>query len=121
MLKFYNNKDQWTSEAGWGFMFLMLAVFVISTIPSFSFAAGDTANDAIGSTLCLITNSLTGTWGKAIATVAIVALGIGLFLGKLSWGLAMSTAIGVGLIFGAGQVATFLGGTGASCSTAAGT
>jgi type IV secretory pathway VirB2 component (pilin) len=114
MLKSYNDKNQW-SQAGWSFMFLMFAVFLINTIPNFSFAD---SNDAIGKTLCTVTTALTGTWGKAIATVAIVALGIGLFLGKLSWGLAMSTAIGVGLIFGAGQVATFIGGTVAagSCS-----
>jgi type IV secretory pathway VirB2 component (pilin) len=72
-----------------------------------------TDNDAVGGVLTKVSCSLTGTWGKAIATIAIVALGIGLFLGKLSWGLAISTAVGVGMIFGAAQITQWLGGTSA--------
>jgi type IV secretory pathway VirB2 component (pilin) len=51
---------------------------------------------------------LTGKGGKAIATIGLVALGIGLFLGKLSWGLAIATGIGIMLIFGSGQVINWI-------------
>ena len=61
-------------------------------------------NDAIGAELCNVVNQLQGGIGKAIATIAIIVLGIGLFLGKLSWPLAVATAIGIGLIFGAAGV-----------------
>ena len=68
------------------------------------------SSDGISPVLGKITCALKGSWGKAIATVAVVVLGIGLFLGKLSWGLAVATAIGIGLIFSAGTVVTWLGG-----------
>ena len=68
-----------------------------------AFAASGSA-DAITQVLCNVIGQLQGGIGKGIATVAIVVLGIGLFLGKLSWPLAVATAIGIGLIFGAAGV-----------------
>jgi type IV secretion system protein VirB2 len=64
--------------------------------------------NAIEDTLCNVVNSLTGGVGKGVATIAIIALAIGLFLGKLSWGLAMATGVGVGLVFGAPTVVEWL-------------
>jgi type IV secretory pathway VirB2 component (pilin) len=69
--------------------------------------------DAITQVLCNVIQQLQGGIGKGIATIAIVVLGIGLFLGKLSWPLAVATAIGIGLIFGAaGIVGWISSGTG---------
>jgi len=63
----------------------------------------------IENTLCDILEILTGTAGKAIAVFALVFLGISLFLGKVSWGLAVSTALGIATIFGAPQLVSVLG------------
>lgn len=71
-------------------------------------AASGTGTDAIASVLCVIVTALQGTIGKGVATIAIVVLGIGLFLGKLSWPLAVATAIGIGMIFGASDMVSWI-------------
>ncbi len=85
------------------FSFFALVIFLN---PSQAFAA----DTEIESTLCTILYFLTGTIGKAIAAFALVFLGISLFLGKVSWGLAISTALGIATIFGAPQLVETLGG-----------
>jgi len=81
------------------------------------------ATDAISAVLCKVTNMLTGSIGQAIATIGVVVLGAGLFTGKLSWTTAVATAAGIGLIFGAANLAQWFavgsGSAGAtsSCST----
>ena len=65
-------------------------------------------DDAISKVLCNVVKQLNGPIGKGIATIAIIVLGIGLFLGKLSWGLAVATAIGIGMIFGAAQIVVWI-------------
>lgn len=75
-----------------------------------SISGNDDQGDVIASTLCIITKALKGPIGKAVATIAIVVLGIGLFLGKLSWPLAVATAIGIGLIFGSSEMVTWVSG-----------
>ena len=71
-------------------------------------AWGDDTPDAISKVLCDVVTTLQGAIGKAIAIIAIIVLGIGLFMGKLSWPLALATAIGIGIIFGAGTIITWL-------------
>ena len=96
-----------------------IAILLSSLIPNTSFAASD-SGDAIASVLCTIVGALQGAIGKAVATIAIVVLGIGLFLGKLSWPLAVATAIGIGMIFGASEMVGWISGTtgtdGKSCT-----
>ena len=77
--------------------------------------------DVIGDTLCALVNNVSGGIAKSIATLAIFAVGIGLFMGKLSWGTAALTAAGVGVIFGASKLVGWLGGSDATgaCPTAA--
>ncbi len=89
------------------FLFSFFAL-VIALNPSQAFAAAETQLEA---TLCTILGFLTGNIGKAIAAFALVFLGISLFLGKVSWGLAISTALGVATIFGAPQLVETLGGS----------
>ena len=82
--------------------FTFLCLLCVSV--NHSFAAGETDTDtnknAIETTLCNVVNSLTGGIGRSVATIAIIALAIGLFLGKLSWGLALATALGIAMVFG---------------------
>ena len=84
---------------------LCLMFFVSMVYTDLVFA---TADNAISDVLCVTVNWFTGPIGKAIATLAIVAMGIGLFLGKISWPLALTTALGIGLIFGASAMVTTL-------------
>lgn len=71
-------------------------------------SGGSGSSEPIAETLCLISKALQGPIGKTIATIAIVVLGVGLFLGKVSWPLAVATAIGIGLIFGSSEMVSWL-------------
>ncbi|KAF8818826.1 TrbC/VirB2 family protein [Rickettsia endosymbiont of Cardiosporidium cionae] len=96
-------------------VFLFLTNAIMFSYYDVVFAVG---TDVIGDTLCNLISNLQGTIGKAIATLAIFAVGIGLFLGKASWTIAATTAVGVGIVFGAGQIVDWLNiGTVASCTT----
>jgi len=93
---------------------LLLAVgMYASMIPDFAFAAAATS-DALTDTFCNIVGLLTGATGKAIATIAIIIVGIGALLGKISWGMALIVAVGVALVFGADTIVTALGATSAT-------
>ncbi|KAF8817988.1 TrbC/VirB2 family type IV secretion system protein [Rickettsia endosymbiont of Cardiosporidium cionae] len=88
-------------------VFSLLLVMVF--FPCTSFAAGE---DGISCTLYKVTSQLTGPIGQGISIIAVVVLGIGLFLGKLSWGLAIATAVGIGIIFQAPKMVSWLSGVG---------
>jgi type IV secretory pathway VirB2 component (pilin) len=85
--------------------------FILLTFGSIGQAYAATppaATNAIETVLCNVIQSLTGPIGRMVGTIAVVALAIGLFLGKLSWGLAVATGIGVAMLLGAAQVVTWL-------------
>ncbi|HEU5047437.1 MAG TPA: TrbC/VirB2 family protein [Rickettsiales bacterium] len=93
----------------WNLTLLMAVGICFSMFPD---AAHATTNNAIEQVFCNVVAVLNGPTGKAIATVAIIAVGIGALLGKISWGMALIVALGVALIFGAGTIVDNLGGTG---------
>ncbi|MES2214643.1 MAG: TrbC/VirB2 family protein [Pseudomonadota bacterium] len=97
-------------------VFCMGAVILASSDAAFA-AATSNSNDVIGQTLCRVTQTLTGNIAKSIATIAIFVVGISLFMGKVNWGTAAMTAAGVGIIFGAGKMVSFISGTDSVCST----
>ena len=68
----------------------------------------------ISNVLCTVVGWFTGTIGKAIATLAIIVVGIGALMGKVSWGMAIIVGLGVGIVFGASNIVDVLGGSG-SC------
>lgn len=86
---------------------LTAAVFLAPDIAS----ATSTTNDGISQVLCLIVTKLTGPIGKAAGMIGLVALGIGIFLGKLNWPLALSIALGITFIFSASTIIGWLTGT----------
>ena len=59
----------------------------------------------MGGVLCGLLGMVYGNFGRALITLAVVSLGVGALLGKVSWGLAIMIAVGVGLIFGAPTIA----------------
>jgi type IV secretory pathway VirB2 component (pilin) len=94
-------------------------VFLIALEPSLAAAGtggtGGTATTTAGSLETMATNivgALTGGFGKAIATIAIMVLGIMAMFGKLAWDTAIKVIIGIAVTFGAASMVTWLtGGT----------
>ena len=97
-------------------LFLFFGTF--SVILASSNAAFAT-EDVIGDTLCRLVANLSGGIARGIATLAIFSVGVGLFLGKLNWGIAAATAAGVGIIFSAPKLVGFLSGddSNSTCET----
>jgi len=114
-----NNKTksaQSMIDACWHLL-VLVAVFVGASLLSSAASAAAAGNsNAIEQVFCNVVLILTGTTGKAIATVAVIAVGVGALLGKISWGMALIVALGVALIFGAASIVSSLGGTGNSCA-----
>ena len=107
----------------WRLVLLFAAICVILTSTDAAFAAAvpadDASNDVVGQTLCRLVKNLSGGIARGIATIAIFSVGVGLFLGKLNWGIAAATAAGVGIIFSAPKLVAFLSGESdnATCDT----
>jgi len=70
---------------------------------------------AMGTVLCNIVQMVYGNLGRGIATLAVVIIGVGATLGKTSWGLAMTVAVGIAVIFNAGGLVNLLGAGGTGC------
>ncbi len=51
--------------------------------------------------LCTILLLILGDIGRGIATLAVMSVGIGAMLGKVTWGQAMTVAVGIAIMFGA--------------------
>ncbi len=116
-----NNKTksaQSMIDACWHLL-VLVAVFVGASLLSNAASANGTAgnSNAIEQVFCNAVLVLTGTTGKAIATIAVIAVGVGALLGKISWGMALIVALGIALIFGAASIVTALGGTGNKCTS----
>lgn len=109
------------ADLAWRLFLLFAAVAVIIASSEAAFAAAPAAadNDVIGQTLCRLVENLSGGIARGIATIAIFSVGVGLFLGKLNWGIAAATAAGVGIIFSAPKLVAFLSGDAdnANCET----
>lgn len=91
--------------------FVAPAVIGINTEKSYANEgpmAGATPFEAVGCRVFLI---LTGTPGKILASVVIITLGMGFFTGKVSWGLMIGAAAGIGAMFGAPTIVEFIGGS----------
>jgi hypothetical protein len=101
------------AELSWRLVLLFSAICIIITSADAAFAAAAPAaadNDVVGQTLCRLVANLSGGIARGIATIAIFSVGVGLFLGKLNWGIAAATAAGVGIIFAAPRLVAFLSG-----------
>ncbi len=105
----------------WRLVLLFAAICIILTSADAAFATDPVSNDVVGDTLCRLVSNLSGGIARGIATIAIFSVGVGLFLGKLNWGIAAATAAGVGIIFSAPQLVAFLSGDAgdATCNTEA--
>lgn len=95
----------------------MLCILAGYLAPTFLHAAAAAGDNAIANVVCNVVKQLTGPIGQAISTVAVIFIGIGLFMGKISWGLALGIAIGMAMLFGAENVVGWISGnTGLTCT-----
>ncbi len=51
--------------------------------------------------LCTVLLIIIGDVGRGIATLAVMSMGIGAMLGKVTWGQALTVAAGIAIMFGA--------------------
>jgi type IV secretory pathway VirB2 component (pilin) len=93
--------------------FVAVSVFFLLTDPAMA-AAPTTGLETV---VCNALIIIQGGVGRGIAAFAIIFIGISLFLGKVSWGVAISTALGIAAIFGAGSIVSALGGGGSDCDS----
>jgi type IV secretion system protein VirB2 len=104
---------------------LIISILVFSTnilLCTESYAAPDNpakggggntkdAGAGIANVLCNVIHVAQGATGKTIATLVIISMAIGLFLGKITWGVAIAVAVGMGVLFGANTLVGFLSNT----------
>jgi len=96
--------------------FMSLAIFSVAPVAQPMAATASTDNSKIAEVLCNANKFISGRTGKAIAVLVVISLAIALFLGKVSWGMAIAVAVGMGILFGApGLVDTIAGGGDAAC------
>jgi type IV secretion system protein VirB2 len=112
---YYKNKfnlDEGT--LGTTMAFMLLALVAVS--PSDALAGGVDAT-GMSAVVCNIVEELQGPIARGVAAFGIIFLGFSLFLGKISWGVALALGIGVAAIFGAQTIVNaMIGGTGSSCT-----
>lgn len=110
-------------DMGWHLLVLFAMVIGVSLVPDQALAAASAATsgsgNAIQAVFCNLVIMLNGTTGKAVATLAVIAVGVGALLGKISWGMALIVALGVALVFGAASIVSALGGDSTSCTASA--
>ncbi len=82
---------------------LVLIVFLVFAFYTNNVFAADSNPDATGivKIFCNVINQITGGIGKVISILILISMAIGLFLGKITWGLAIAVMVGMGLLFGA--------------------
>ncbi|MBY0354584.1 MAG: TrbC/VirB2 family protein [Rickettsiales bacterium] len=102
----------------WNTAFAFLACALALTVPEMAAAGGFGGTDdggPIGDVLCQVVQWFNGPVGAGIATLAVIIIGVGALLGKVSWGMAIIVGLGVAIVFGAGSVIESLTGATASC------
>lgn len=86
-------------------MFSLMAVALF--LPDFALADADNPIELV---LCNVVEIVNGPAGAAIATLAIIVIGLGALLGKVSWGMAIIVGLGIGIIFGAEAIVGLIAG-----------
>ena len=96
----------------------LLAISIYMLIISPALAQGITGTPTpMGIVLCNIVKFVYGNLGRGLATLAIMVVGVGATLGKVSWGLAITVGVGISVVFNANSIMTLLlTGSGASQS-----
>lgn len=97
----------------WKLCIICVMAITLTSVAPLQNSYANNSSTAITDTLCRITNELTGGIGKAISIIIVISLAIALFLGKVTWGVAIAVAVGMGILFGAKGVVDLVAGGGA--------
>ncbi len=101
----------------WQISLMVMLSAIVIMMPDMAFAAAATGNDTvIGNMLCTVVGWFTGNAGKGLATLAIIVIGVGALMGKVSWGMAIIVGLGIALIFGAAAMVNALQGGAEGCA-----
>ncbi|MCD6035880.1 MAG: hypothetical protein K0R63_1621 [Rickettsiales bacterium] len=92
------------SATAWKLCAAFCLAVVAVAMPDMAMAADASTDNAISKGLCNMISVLNGPVGKGVATVAIFFVGIALFMGKMSWSVALAVGLGVAAIFGAESI-----------------
>ena len=98
----------------WQVSLLVMLSAVVAMMPDMAFALTST-DTVIGTMMCTVVGWFLGSAGQGLATLAIIVIGVGALMGKVSWGMAIIVGLGISLIFGASALVTSLGSTGTGC------
>ena len=79
---------------------------------------GSVSDNSVAQVVCNIVTQLQGPVARGVAAFGIIFLGFSLFLGKISWGVALALGIGIGAIFGANEIVDLISGDGEGCGDA---
>ncbi len=90
------------------FALLALAAAIYMVLASALFAGGNSVTP-MGTVLCNIVTMFSGNLGRGLSTLAVLVVGVGATLGKVSWGLAITVAVGIAVIMNATTVAGAVG------------
>ena len=87
---------------------------------SISEVSANPTSNALTRVMCNALRIVQGSAGKTFAAFAIIAVGIGFFSGKVSWGLMIGVAAGIAAMFGAPTIVAAISGDKAemNCGTA---
>ncbi|MCH2546405.1 MAG: TrbC/VirB2 family protein [Alphaproteobacteria bacterium] len=91
-------------------------------VPNMAMAAGGAAGGGetpMEGVMCLLVEWILGPTGRALATLAIIFIGVGALMGKISWGMAIIVALGIAIVFGAPVLLGLLSGGDEGCGAAA--
>jgi len=88
-------------------MFVLLSFWIATSAN----AMGSTASDIIGNNLCTLVKNLTGSTAKAIGVLAMILVSFGVMTGKVNTWTAMSTVIGIFVLFGASNLVLYISGS----------
>lgn len=90
------------------FSFLVFAAYILYA--SYALAGVTPEDTPMGDVICDVVSFIYGNLGRGLASLAIIILGVGATLGKVSWGLAITVAVGISVIFNAWWITNALTG-----------
>ena len=90
-------------STSWKVCFAALLSAAVVLAPEFALAQEipDGTNTPFGTVFCTVVGWFLSNTGKGLATLAVIIIGIGALLGKVSWGMALIVGTGVAIVFGA--------------------
>lgn len=88
------------------FVLVSATLGVLVVEPSIAFAT-----DNLSTAASNILGLFTGTLGKAVATIAVVVMGLMAMFGRLEWERAFKVILGIAIVFGAAKFVTLISGS----------